>query len=990
MSTDNEIETILIVDDMLVNLHLLSKILTDHRYKVRAVKTGYETIASVNNELPDLILLDIILPDINGYEVCTQLKANEKTCLVPIIFLSALDKTEDKLRGFEVGGVDFITKPFIVEEVLVRVQTHLEITRQRTQLKKDADFLIQSNDLLNHEIKERKLAEEKIKSLLNSVEIEKSMLESLINSITDEVWFADKDKIYTLANPIAIKTFGLSSNVMIKVEEFISSLNILRPDGTPQSVEEHPTLKALKGEAVFNHEEIVQIPTTGEFRYRRINAAPVKDSDGNIIGAVSVVRDITENKQAQKKIMASEIKYRRLFESAKDGILILDAETGKIVDVNPFLIELLGYSREEFIEKAIWEIGFFKDVAANYDNFLELQQQEYIRYENLPLETADGRKINVEFVSNVYLVNGKKVIQCNIRNISERILAEHRQIFIAKILTILNRPNDWHKIISDILTEIKTFTNFEAVAIRLKEGDDYPYYAVNGLSEIFVSKERFLCSRDKNGDIIYDDNGKPHLECMCGNIISKQTDPLLPFFTTKGSFWSNNTTELLANSTGEELQATTRNHCNGAGYQSVALIPLINSDETIGILQMNDKRTNQFTLEMIHFFEKIAMSIGIAFKRMEIEKQIKESEENLRVILESTNDGILAVDKNNKIIKTNKRFTELWGIPKEIIDSKDENILLNFVLEQLINPIEFLNKVNKLNNTTDSDYDTLFFKDGRIIERSSYHLILANSIYGSVWSFRDITERKRNEKELFIAKERAEQSDKLKTEFLSQMSHEVRTPLNVINGNVEYLSEILNDNIDDEVKQCFNAIGLASERIIRTIEIILNYSELQTGGYKPDLTYIDLGKDIINPLIDEHKRSAEKKGLRITFTNKMDARQIQADEYSIKQIFANLIDNAIKYTNHGYIEILLDINETGNIFVQIKDTGVGMSPEFLSHIYEPFVQEEHGYSRSYDGNGLGLALVEKYCKINNAVIEVESKKNIGSTFNVTFSNPEIK
>ncbi len=274
MSTDNEIETILIVDDMLVNLHLLSKILTDHRYKVRAVKTGYETIASVNYELPDLILLDIILPDINGYEVCTQLKANEKTRLVPIIFLSALDKTEEKLRGFEVGGVDFITKPFIVEEVLVRVQTHLEITRQRTQLKKDADFLIQSNDLLNHEIKERKLAEEKIKSLLNSVEIEKSMLESLINSITDEVWFADKDKIYTLANPIAIKTFGLSSNVMIKVEEFISSLNILRPDGTPQSVEEHPTLKHLKVKQystmrrLFKYQQRVNLDTVGLMLHR--------------------------------------------------------------------------------------------------------------------------------------------------------------------------------------------------------------------------------------------------------------------------------------------------------------------------------------------------------------------------------------------------------------------------------------------------------------------------------------------------------------------------------------------------------------------------------------------------------------------------------------------------------------------------------------------------------------------------------------------------
>jgi PAS domain S-box-containing protein len=122
----------------------------------------------------------------------------------------------------------------------------------------------------------------------------------------------------------------------------------------------------------------------------------------------------------EKALIASEIRYRRLFESAKDGILILDSETGMIIDVNPFLIELLGYSKEIFIEKIIWEIGLFKDIFDNKDKFLELQQNKYVRYEDLQLETADGRKINVEFVSNVYLEDNQKVIQCNIRDITER------------------------------------------------------------------------------------------------------------------------------------------------------------------------------------------------------------------------------------------------------------------------------------------------------------------------------------------------------------------------------------------------------------------------------------------------------------------------------------------------------------------------------------------------------------------------------------------
>jgi PAS domain S-box-containing protein len=123
-------------------------------------------------------------------------------------------------------------------------------------------------------------------------------------------------------------------------------------------------------------------------------------------------------------LIKSELRYRRLFESAQDGILILNAETGLINDVNPFLIYMLGYSREEFVEKKLWEVGAFKDIEASRDAFQALQKNEFIRYENLPLKTKDGRLVQVEFVSNVYLVGDEKVIQCNIRDISDRKRAE--------------------------------------------------------------------------------------------------------------------------------------------------------------------------------------------------------------------------------------------------------------------------------------------------------------------------------------------------------------------------------------------------------------------------------------------------------------------------------------------------------------------------------------------------------------------------------------
>ncbi|MCX6917030.1 MAG: PAS domain S-box protein, partial [Verrucomicrobia bacterium] len=131
-----------------------------------------------------------------------------------------------------------------------------------------------------------------------------------------------------------------------------------------------------------------------------------------------------ERQSADNALKASEMRYRRLFETAQDGILILNAGTGQIEDVNPFLTDMLGYTREQLLGNKIWEIGPFKDTKASKAEFRELQRETYVRYDDLPLETSDGQPINVEFVSNVYQVNGGKVIQCNIRDITKRKQAE--------------------------------------------------------------------------------------------------------------------------------------------------------------------------------------------------------------------------------------------------------------------------------------------------------------------------------------------------------------------------------------------------------------------------------------------------------------------------------------------------------------------------------------------------------------------------------------
>jgi PAS domain S-box-containing protein len=145
-------------------------------------------------------------------------------------------------------------------------------------------------------------------------------------------------------------------------------------------------------------------------------------TDGRTI--TRVIRYSIERKKAEEAMLVSELRYRRLFEASRDGILILDADSGQIVDVNPFIEDVLGYSHKEFLDKKLWEVGLFKDIAASKEAFLKLQTRGYVRYENMPLETKDGRRIAVEFVSNVYTVDHTKVIQCNIRDITDRARAE--------------------------------------------------------------------------------------------------------------------------------------------------------------------------------------------------------------------------------------------------------------------------------------------------------------------------------------------------------------------------------------------------------------------------------------------------------------------------------------------------------------------------------------------------------------------------------------
>jgi signal transduction histidine kinase len=245
-------------------------------------------------------------------------------------------------------------------------------------------------------------------------------------------------------------------------------------------------------------------------------------------------------------------------------------------------------------------------------------------------------------------------------------------------------------------------------------------------------------------------------------------------------------------------------------------------------------------------------------------------------------------------------------------------------------------------------------------------------------------EQQKINSELKIAKEEAEKSDRLKSEFLAQMSHEIRTPIHIMLSNSELIKEDIGEKLTNELVYSFNSIKMAGQRMIRTTELIINMSELHAGTYKLSPSKFLLGKEVLLPLYSEFAIYAKEKGLEFIFEFDSDDPEMFVDKYSINQIFSNLIDNSIKYTPQGKIVIIIGKDTDHRSKVEIRDTGIGIAEDYLPKLFKPFTQEEQGYTRKYEGNGLGLALVKEYCDLNNFELKVESKKGEGSVFSVVF------
>ncbi len=420
--------------------------------------------------------------------------------------------------------------------------------------------------------------------------------------------------------------------------------------------------------------------------------------------------------------------------------------------------------------------------------------------------------------------------------------------------------------------------------------------------------------------------------------------------------------------------------------RNVSDIPVIyltaNADEAT----LQRAKTSDAFGYLIKPFEEreLGTTIEMALYKHKMEARLRANEEQFRSLFENSTIGIYRMNLEGTILLANHEILKILGCNSlEELGNKKAYDFMEGGADTLKKMFEEIQRKGRIKNYK---LNVLRGDGSKIpVSMSGSFVKDHNGVRRMDGTIEDISLQQRYQRELIKAKEKAEESDRLKSEFLAGMSHEIRTPINTIMSFVSLLEEDLKGKNNSEYDEIFHAIELGSLRLTRTVDSILNMAQFQAGTFEVFKTKIDLVEDILQDLHNEFQNTANQRGLKLKFKNDATKTKILGDKYSLSQLFVNLIDNALKYTKEGFVEVKVYHDEDGILSVDVVDTGIGISESFLPTLFKPFSQEEQGYSRKFDGNGLGLALVKKYCEINDAFIQVSSKKNKGTKFTVKFA-----
>lgn len=623
---------------------------------------------------------------------------------------------------------------------------------------------------------------------------------------------------------------------------------------------------------------------------------------------------VTQHKTGQD-LQASEIRYRRLFESARDGILILDAASRKITDVNPFMVELLGYSRDEFLGTELWEIGLFQDKDESQTAFRELQEKGYIRYEDMPLQTKAGKQWNVEFISNVYRENGHHVIQCNIRDITARKRADEA----------LAQAN---KRVADILENITD-----------------AFFAVD-------HEWRFT-------------------------YLNRQAEPLL----------QRTRDEILGKSIWEEFPAAVDSVFAVGSFFNEQYRKAAAEQVTVKFEEFFTPLDTWFEIHIYPGPDGLSVYFHDIDMRKQAERELKVSEVRYRRLFEAAHDGILILNaETGRITDVNPFLCELLDYPKAEFVGKELWEIGLFKDKE-----ESQAAFRELQATGHIRYEDipLETKGGvrrevefisNVYQENGHQVIQCN--------IRDITERKHAEKErnellarTLQAQEVAEGANRLKDEFLATLSHELRTPLTAIVGWADLLVKPQLDPI--QAVHGIEVIRRNARVQVKMIDDLLDVSRIITGKLRLTVQPVDLGTIII-AAVDSARLAAEAKEIRLQLQLDSPAGQVSGDPDRLQQVIWNLVSNAIKFTPKGGRVLVRLERVDSHVEVTVADTGKGIAPEFLPHVFDRFRQADATTTRAFGGLGLGLAIVRQLTELHGGTAQVDSAgEGQGSTFTVS-------
>ncbi|MFA6063533.1 MAG: EAL domain-containing protein [Gallionella sp.] len=434
---------------------------------------------------------------------------------------------------------------------------------------------------------------------------------------------------------------------------------------------------------------------------------------------------------ALELLKISESRYRRLFETARDGILLLNAVTAQIEDVNPYLIEMLGYSHEEFLGKKLWEVGSFADIAQSKEMFSELQTDGYVRYKDLPLKTKAGAKIAVEFVSNTYDCAGILVIQCNIRDITER---NNDQAKIQRNIQLYAALSECNKAIVHCVSEEALFLQVCQAAVNFG-GMKMAWVGLIAPETQMVNKA-----------VSFGDDTR-YLDDVMISLDLNSTFGHSP----TGTAIRDNQPYWCQDFLNDPLNTPWHERAMKAALASSASLPLYRHGLVIGAFILYSGEARAFDEPARNLLVEMSLDISFALDNLAREEQRKLNVDEIQfrntILLtqqETSLDAILVVDENVVIISFNQKFLDMWLMSPDSAPTCLNDFKLESVAGQLMYPEIFIARVQYLNEQrVAKSREEIVLKDGRTIDQYSAPITCVDGKYhGRVWYFRDITERK--------------------------------------------------------------------------------------------------------------------------------------------------------------------------------------------------------------------------------------------------------